>query len=164
MSNIQDVIVAVASPPGMGAVSVIRLSGPEVFQVAEKVLRRFRADRLQPRVSLRDDVLSADGDSIDDVLMVCYSNPSSYTGEDVVEISGHGGVHVTRRVLERCLECGARMADAGEFSLRAFLNGKLDLTQAEAVMDLISAQTDLAAQAAREQLSGNLGGSGCEFA
>lgn len=157
MSSSQDVIVAVASPPGVGAVSVIRLSGQGVFAVAERVLRRFRADSLQPRVTLRDDVVAADGSSIDDVLMVSYSGPRSYTGEDVVEVSGHGGVHVTRFVLERCLQCGARMAEAGEFSLRAFLNGKLDLTQAEAVMDLISAQTDLAARAAREQLSGSLG-------
>lgn len=112
---------------------------------------------VQARLTLRDDVISSEGRSIDDVLMVAYEGPRSYTGENVVEISGHGGVHVTRLVLERCLECGARMAEAGEFSLRAFLNGKLDLTQAEAVMDLISAQTDLAARAAREQLSGSLG-------
>ncbi|GHC51183.1 tRNA uridine-5-carboxymethylaminomethyl(34) synthesis GTPase MnmE [Roseibacillus persicicus] len=156
MSN-QDVIAAVASPPGMGAVSLIRLSGTGVFEVAEKMLKRFRKDGMRPRYTFRDDVLDAEGRSIDDVLVVVYQNPGSYTGEDVVEISGHGGIHVTRRVLERCLECGARPAEAGEFSLRAFLNSKLDLTQAEAVMDLITAQTDLAAKAAREQLSGNLG-------
>lgn len=157
VSSGQDVIVAVASPPGVGAVSVIRLSGPDVFLVAERILHRFRASKIQARLTLRDDVLSSDGRSLDDVLMVAYQGPRSYTGENVVEISGHGGVHVTRLVLERCLECGARMAEAGEFSLRAFLNGKLDLTQAEAVMDLITAQTDLAARAAREQLSGSLG-------
>lgn len=141
----------------MGAVSLIRLSGPGVFEVAEKLLRRFRRENMRPRYTFRDDVLDANAQSIDDVLVVTYRNPRSYTGEDVVEISGHGGIHITRRVLERCLECGARLAEAGEFSLRAFLNSKLDLTQAEAVMDLISAQTDLAARAAREQLSGNLG-------
>lgn len=121
------------------------------------MLRRFEPENLQARFTFRDDVVDDHGGSIDDVLVVCYRNPRSYTGEDVVEISGHGGIHVTRRVLERCLESGARLAEAGEFSLRAFLNGKLDLTQAEAVMDLITAQTDLAAKAAREQLSGNLG-------
>ncbi len=152
-----EVIAAIASPPGGGAVSLVRMSGPGVFVVAEKLLRKFKGDSLRARVTFRDDVVDAQGDSIDDVLVVCYQNPSSYTGEDVVEVSGHGGIHVTRRVLERCLECGARLAEAGEFSLRAFLNSKLDLTQAEAVMDLISAQTDLAAKAAREQLSGNLG-------
>ena len=152
-----EVIAAIASPPGVGAVSLVRMSGPGVFAVAEKLLRRFQADSIRARWTFRDDVLDEEGDSIDDVLAVCYQGPRSYTGEDVVEISGHGGIHVTRRVLERCLECGARLAEAGEFSLRAFLNSKLDLTQAEAVMDLISAQTDLAAKAAREQLSGNLG-------
>ena len=133
------------------------MSGPGVFDVAERLLKRFRGETLNPRFSFRDDVLDEEGHSIDDVLVVCYQNPRSYTGEDVVEISGHGGIHITRRLLERCLECGARLAEAGEFSLRAFLNSKLDLTQAEAVMDLISAQTDLAVKAAREQLSGSLG-------
>lgn len=152
-----EVIAAIASPPGVGAVSLIRLSGPGVFEVASLLLRKFDPASLRPRLTFRDDVLDEAGQSIDDVLAVCYQSPSSYTGEDVVEISGHGGIHITRRVLERCLECGARTAEAGEFSLRAFLNGKLDLTQAEAVMDLISAQTDLAAKAAREQLSGSLG-------
>lgn len=157
MKSEQDVIVAIATPPGVGAVSVIRLSGPEVFVLAEAVLRRFQAASLRPRVACRDDVLAPDGRSIDDVLIVAYPGPASYTGENVLEISGHGGIHVTRLILERCLQAGARSADAGEFSLRAFLNGKLDLTQAEAVMDLITAQTDLAARAAREQLSGSLG-------
>ena len=152
-----EVVAAVASPPGVGAVSLIRMSGAGVFEVAEKMLSRFQAKNLQVRRAFRDDVLAENGGSIDDVVVVCYQGPSSYTGEDVVEISGHGGIHVTRRVLERALECGARHAEAGEFSLRAFLNRKLDLTQAEAVMDLISAQTDMAAQAAREQLSGSLG-------
>ena len=137
--------------------SLIRLSGAGVFEVAERLLKRFRLEKLNPRFTFRDDVLDEEGHSIDDVLVVCYPNPKSYTGEDVVEISGHGGIHLTRRLLERCLECGARLAEAGEFSLRAFLNSKLDLTQAEAVMDLISAQTDLAVKAAREQLSGSLG-------
>ncbi len=152
-----DVIAAIASPPGVGAVSLLRLSGRGVFEVAARILRRFQADSLRPRFTFRDDVIDEAGVSIDDVLVVCYQGPRSYTGEDVVEISGHGGIHVTRRILERCLEGGARLAEAGEFSLRAFLNQKLDLTQAEAVMDLISAQTDLAARAAREQLSGSLG-------
>ena len=156
MAN-NEVIAAVASPPGVGAVSLIRLSGSDVFQVAERLLKRFRADQVRLRQACRDDVLASDGSSIDDVVVVAYQGPRSYTGENVVEISGHGGIHITRQVLERTLACGARLADGGEFSLRAFLNGKLDLTQAEAVMDLISAQTDLAAKAAREQLSGSLG-------
>lgn len=137
---------------------MLRLSGPDVFQIGEKVLRQFKAATLRPRVACRDDVVTPEGRSIDDVLIVAYPGPASYTGENVLEISGHGGIHITRLVLERCLQAGARSAEAGEFSLRSFLNSKLDLTQAEAVMDLITAQTDLAARAAREQLSGSLGG------
>jgi tRNA modification GTPase len=94
---------------------------------------------------------------IDDVLVTYFRAPASYTGEDVVEISCHGGILVTRRVLDLLLAAGARMADPGEFTQRAFLNGKMDLTQAEAVMDLIRAQTELALRAANEQLAGHLG-------
>lgn len=96
---------------------------------------------------------------VDDGLATFFEGPASYTGEDVIEFTGHGGVLVTRRVLEAVLAAGARLAEPGEFTQRAFLLGKLDLTQAEAVMDLISAQTDLALQAAREQLAGRLGAS-----
>lgn len=94
---------------------------------------------------------------LDDVLLTVFQAPHSYTGEDVVEIAGHGGVLVARRILEVLLQAGARPAEPGEFTQRAYLNGKMDLTQAEAVMDLISAQTDLALQAAGEQLDGRLG-------
>ena len=94
---------------------------------------------------------------VDDVLVTYFRAPNSYTGEDVVEISCHGGILVTRRVLDLLLAAGARMANPGEFTQRAFLNGKMDLTQAEAVMDLIRAQTELALRAANEQLSGHLG-------
>jgi tRNA modification GTPase len=94
---------------------------------------------------------------VDEGLAVFFAGPASYTGEDVIEFSGHGGVLVTRRVLDAVLASGARLADPGEFTQRAFLHGRLDLTQAEAVMDLISAQTDLALQAAHEQLAGRLG-------
>jgi tRNA modification GTPase len=100
-----------------------------------------------------------DGDmQVDEVMLTVFRAPASYTGEDVVEISGHGGILVTRRVLQTLLKHGARAAEPGEFTQRAFLNGKMDLTQAEAVMDLIRAQTELSLRAAQEQLSGRLGG------
>jgi tRNA modification GTPase len=135
-------------------VAVLRVSGPEAAAVAGRV---FRGPVLTPRRALFGRVVAADGNPIDDVLLTYFAGPASYTGEDTVEISCHGGVLVTRRVLERLLQAGARSAGPGEFTQRAFLNGKLDLTQAEAVMDVISAQTDRALQAANRQLDGALG-------
>src|SRR3954454_3644638 len=121
------------------------------------VVRLFRGGRpWQPRRqelgAIYDEELK-----IDEVLLTHFPAPASYTGEDVIELSGHGGLLVTRRLLDLLLKSGARLAEPGEFTQRAFLNGKLDLTQAEAVMDLITAQTDLALRAAGEQLEGRLG-------
>lgn len=151
-----DTIVAVATPFGPGAISVLRLSGPEALTVGSAALRCDLAAE-EPRRVLRGLVSDKDGTVLDDVLVTSFRAPASFTGEDTVEISGHGGVLVTQRVLERLVACGARVAAAGEFTQRAFLNGKLDLTQAEAVMDVISAQTDLALRAAQQQLKGRLG-------
>jgi tRNA modification GTPase len=156
--NIGDTVAAIATAPGVGAVSLIRVSGPEAIQIAAKALRCKGGLEAQPeRYAVLAKVLNADGDIVDEVLATVFKGPRSFTGEDVVELACHGGVLVTRRVLERLLECGARSAEPGEFSHRAFENGKLDLTQAEAIMDLISAQTDMAMRAAHEQLQGRLG-------
>ncbi len=153
-----ETVVAIASPPGVGAVSLIRLSGPEALNVAASAVKCRGGLESQPeRYAVLGRVMSATGLVIDEALITYFKGPRSFTGEDVVEFACHGGVLVTRRVLERLLECGARSADPGEFSRRAFGNGKLDLTQAEAIMDLISAQTDLAMRAAHEQLQGKLG-------
>ncbi len=151
----EETLVAIASPPGMGAVSLLRISGPEAFRVACRAMGRRKSpiERRATLVKLRDDA----GGEIDSGLTTFFAGPRSYTGEDVVEFAGHGGVVVTRKVLHRFVEAGARLAEPGEFTQRAFLNGKLDLTQAEAVMDLITAQTDLALRSAREQLDGRLG-------
>lgn len=110
-----------------------------------------------PRLSRRCKIRGKDGSVIDDGLLTVFLGPKSFTGEDTVEFAGHGGILVTREVLARFLECGAVHASPGEFSQRAFLNGKLDLTQAEGIMDLISAQTRLAIRAAHSQLEGTLG-------
>jgi tRNA modification GTPase len=149
-----DTIAAIATPVGEGAISVIRISGPEAVAIAARLFRGRQP--WQPR---RPELGAMyDGDSkIDEVLLTHFPAPASYTGEDVIELSGHGGLLVTRRLLDLLLKSGARLAEPGEFTQRAFLNGKLDLTQAEAVMDLITAQTDLALRAAHEQLSGTLG-------
>ena len=117
------------------------------------------AAKVKERYAALTRIVDAEGDVLDEVLITCFHGPRSYTGEDTVEIACHGGVLVMRRVLQRLLDVGILPAGAGEFSQRAFLNGKMDLTQAEAVMDLISAQTDLAMRAAHEQLQGRLGDS-----
>ena len=150
-----ETIVAIASPPGMGAVSVIRLSGARAFKIAISVVRGEVLPKPR-RVGLRS-IQDDTGRVIDEGLLITFEGPGSYTGEDVVEFTGHGGVMVTRRVLERFVEAGAVPAGPGEFTQRAFMNGRMDLTQAEAVMDLISAQTSLALRSANEQLDGRLG-------
>ena len=150
-----DTIAAVATPAGTGAVALVRLSGPGSWGVAEAVFRG--KGRLAARRVVYGDLVDEEGRIIDDVLVTAFRGPGSYTGEDTVEIACHGGMLVTRRVLELVLRNGARAAEAGEFTRRAFLNGKLDLTQAEAVMDVIGAQSDLALRAAHRQLEGRLG-------
>lgn len=157
-----DAIAAIATPLGEGAVSLLRVSGPDAVAVGARVVR-LRGGRTLAELAPRTQHLGTAHDpgrgdeALDEVLVTVFRAPASYTGEDVVEISGHGGPLVTRRLLGALLTAGARSAEAGEFTQRAFLNGKLDLTQAEAVMDLIRAQSDLALAAAREQLAGSLG-------
>lgn len=139
---------------------MIRVSGPEAFEKVSLCLAARRdAGQIKERYAALTRIVAADESVIDEVLITCFHGPRSYTGENTVEIACHGGVLVMRRVLERLLDVGILPAGAGEFSQRAFLNGKMDLTQAEAVMDLISAQTELAMRAAHEQLQGRLGDS-----
>ncbi|MEX1048520.1 MAG: tRNA uridine-5-carboxymethylaminomethyl(34) synthesis GTPase MnmE [Akkermansiaceae bacterium] len=149
-------IAAVATPPGMGAVSLVRISGPDAISVADRATGG-KAACLLPRSTCYCHIRDAAGEILDDGLLTVFRAPNSYTGEDSVEFTGHGGILVTREVLARFLACGATAAGPGEFTQRAFLNGKLDLTQAEGVMDLISAQTRLSLRAARSQLEGTLG-------
>ncbi|MEO7099975.1 MAG: tRNA uridine-5-carboxymethylaminomethyl(34) synthesis GTPase MnmE [Luteolibacter sp.] len=149
-------IAAIATPFGVGAVSLVRLSGPDAIAVAD-LATGGKASSVMPRTARYCELLDTAGQTLDDGLMTVYRAPNSYTGEDSVEFTGHGGILVTREVLGRFLACGAIAAGPGEFTQRAFLNGKLDLTQAEGVMDLISAQTRLSLRAARSQLEGTLG-------
>jgi tRNA modification GTPase len=149
-------IAAIASPSGMGAVSLLRLSGPDAIRIAD-LATSGKASTLLPRTIRYCHVFDEDGQILDDGLLTIFHGPNSYTGEDSVEFSGHGGILVTREIYARFLACGAVAAGPGEFTQRAFLNGKLDLTQAEGVMDLISAQTRLSLRAARSQLEGTLG-------
>ncbi len=149
-------IAAVATAPGAAAVSLIRLSGPDAIRIAN-LATDGKVTGQPARFARHCRVRDAGGSPIDDGLLTLFPAPHSYTGEDCVEFTGHGGILATREVLARFLACGAAPAGPGEFTRRAFLNGKMDLTQAEGVMDLISAQTRLSLRAARSQLDGALG-------
>ena len=145
-----DTIVAIATAPGAGGVGIVRLSGPRAKAVAEIVAGKALAPRTAHYATFAD----AAGDTIDDGITLYFKAPASYTGEDVVELQAHGSPVLLRQLVARCIELGARQAQAGEFSERAFLNGKLDLAQAEAVADLIAAGDIQAARAARRSLDG----------
>lgn len=151
----QDTIAAIATPPGEGAISIIRISGSESFTIAQKIFSGS-IQSYASHTAHYGKILDKDGKTIDCVLLLIMRNPKSYTGEDSVEISCHGGSLITRRVLQRVYEAGARPAQPGEFSLRAYLNGKIDLAQAEAVQQLIHAKNELALSAAENQLEGAL--------
>lgn len=151
----QDTIAAIATAPGRGGVAVVRVSGPDAFLVARKVTGREISAADAGRFffcAFRD----SSGALVDSGLALVFKAPASYTGEDVVEFQGHGGSIAPRRVLEACFAAGARLARRGEFTERAFLNGKLDLSAAEAVIDLVDARTDRAADDAQTRLSGAL--------
>ena len=146
-----DTIAAIATAPGLGGIGVIRLSGPEALAVGRILSgRRTLTPRYAHYARLRD----AAGETLDEGLVIYFPGPHSFTGEDVVELQGHGGPVVLAALLERCLEAGARQADPGEFTQRAFLNDRMDLLQAEAVADLISARSLGAHRAALRSLSG----------
>ena len=152
-----ETIAAISTAAGEAAIALVRVSGEHAIEVADKVFRgKERPSDLQSQTQHLGAIVE-NGAVIDQVMLAVHRTPASYTGEDLVEISCHGGALVTARVLETCLHAGARAARPGEFTERAYLNGKIDLTQAEAVIDLIRAQTDLALRSATEQLSGRLG-------
>jgi tRNA modification GTPase len=145
-----DTIAAIASPAGRGAVGIIRVSGPLAPQIATGILGSLPA----PRQARFSSFLDAQGKSVDEGLALYFPAPASYTGEHVLELQGHGGALIVDMVLRRLLELGCRMARPGEFSERAFLNGKIDIAQAEAIADLIDAGTTAAARAAVRSLQG----------
>ncbi len=150
-----ETIAAVATPPGEGGIAVIRISGESALAVAEKVysgpIRSYKT-----HTAHFGKILNAQGELVDEVLVLVMLGKRSYTGEDTVEIHCHGGSLVTKKVLETVLQAGARAAKPGEFTFKAFMSGKIDLTQAEAVQELISAKSELALNAAEKHLSGAL--------
>ena len=151
LSGWDDTIVALATPPGAGAIGVVRMSGPEAFSIIDKLFSKKLSD--QPGYTIHHGLLK-DEAPIDDVLISVFRAPKSYTGEDVIEISCHGSPVVQQQVIEACIKHGARAARAGEFTQRAFLKGKLDLAQAEAVADLIAADTRAAGRTALHNVRG----------
>lgn len=152
-----DTIAAVSTALGEGAIAVLRVSGPQARAIGRQLFRGSDLTSVTPRRACYGAFVDVSGSILDHGLATVFAGPASYTGEDLVEFSCHGGVLVTRTIYEQLLQLGCRAADPGEFTQRAFLNGKMDLTQAEAVMDLIQAQTSLALKAANEQLRGDLG-------
>ncbi|MEO1766537.1 tRNA uridine-5-carboxymethylaminomethyl(34) synthesis GTPase MnmE [Thiobacter aerophilum] len=146
-----DTIAAVATPPGRGGIGVVRVSGPDVRRIAAAILGRLPS----PRHATLADFRGAAGEALDRGIALFFPAPHSFTGEDVLELQGHGGPAVLQLVLERCLALGARLAEPGEFTRRAYLNDKLDLAQAEAVADLIDAASTQAARSALRSLRGD---------
>jgi tRNA modification GTPase len=163
MNDLSDTIAAIATAPGEAGISIVRVSGPKSLEIADRI---FRGKRMPSSLAEYSFVhghirsISSDGHGderdVDEVILLVYRAPHSYTREDVVEIQGHGGRTSAKRILRSVLDAGARLADPGEFTKRAFLNGRIDLLQAEAVADLIMAQSDRAAACAIEQLEGCL--------
>ncbi len=159
MQNENDTIAAIATPPGVGGIGVIRVSGPDAFSLVMPLFRQPHGRNDQPQshmLTYGHMIDPTTEEVVDEVLVACMNAPRTYTSENVVEIQGHGGPLVLQRMLRLVLRQGARMANPGEFTLRAFLNGRLDLAQAEAVMDLIGAQTEAGQRLALQQLRGRI--------
>ena len=154
MSRPTDTIAALATPAGTSAIAVVRVSGPDCAKLAAAI---FGPTPLPPRVARHADYKDKQGRIVDDVLVTFFQGPHSYTGEDSLEISSHGNPFIAQSIVSDILERGCRAAEAGEFTRRAFLNGRMDLSQAEAVMDLIHARSERALAAANQQLRGSLG-------
>jgi tRNA modification GTPase len=160
MNFCEDTIAAISTPVGQGGIGIVRLSGPESLSVAKRVFKSLRrvdvADAKSPSIMYGHVVDPQSGEEVDEALVSVMRAPNSYTREDVVEINCHGGMVAVRRILGLILKEGARLAEPGEFTKRAFLNGRISLTQAEAVMDLISARTEESMKIAVDQLRGGL--------
>ena len=151
-----DSIVALATPSGAGAIAIIRISGQDAIQIGNAVFRSIKNKDLtaQKTHTLHLGHIMDGEKTLDQVLVSIFKGPNSYTGENTIEISCHGSTYIQQQIIQLLLRKGCRMADAGEFTLRAFLNGKLDLSQAEAVADLISSDNEASHQIAMQQMRG----------
>ncbi len=154
--NLQDTIVALATPPGLGAIGVIRLSGQDAIAIVDRVFRGKNLIEQDSHTIHFGSILRSDGSIIDEVLASLFVAPRSYTRENVVEVSCHGSPYIQQQLIQLFIEEGARMAQPGEFTMRAFLNGQMDLSQAEAVADLIASNSESAHQIAMQQMRGGV--------
>lgn len=152
-----NTIAAISTPAGNGGVGIIRISGNESLDIIDRIFKPIKKGRIRPFSFKLGHIYDKNGEAIDQVLVSYFKAPKSYTGEDVCEINCHGGNVAMKRILETVLENGAVLAEGGEFTKRAFLNGKLDLTQAEAVIELINSKSDKESKASIKQLDGKLG-------
>lgn len=152
--QLQDTIVAIATPPGRGGIGVVRLSGPDALPVARRILRL--TSEPEPRHAVLASLTDADGHTVDTAMVTWFAAPRSYTAEDVVEISCHGSPVVLQFCVRQAVAAGARPAEPGEFTLRAYLNGRIDLPRAEAVRDLIESTTLYQARVASQQIEGSV--------
>lgn len=155
-AHMSDTIVAQATPHGEGAIGVIRLSGGQAIAIAERFFSGKALSAQKSHTLHFGEWKSTDGETLDEVVISLFKAPHSYTREDVVEISCHGSEFILKRIIEQCLEAGARLAEPGEFTLRSYLNGRMDLSQAEAVADLIASSTEAAHKMAMHQLKGGI--------
>ena len=151
----EDTIVAIATPLGTGAISIIKISGSEAIEIVSKVFKGKNLNK-QKSHTIHYGFIMDEKEKIDEVLVSLFLAPKTYTKEDIVEINCHGGIATTNRILEVIIKAGARFAEPGEFTKRAYLNGRIDLIEAEGVMDLIEAKTDKMRKVALNQLDGNL--------
>jgi len=152
-----DTICALSTPPGVGAIAIVRLSGPKAISISSEFFKSRKTNFLVEQFETHTahfGYFATKNEVIDEVVLTIFRNPHSYTGDDIIEISCHGSEYVQQRILEVLIDAGARMARAGEFTLRAFLNGKLDLSQAEAVADLISSRSKVSHELALSQMRG----------
>ena len=150
-------ICAISTAPGIGGIGIIRISGKESFKIIDKIFKAKNKDKskIKGYTIKYGKIINSNGEIIDEVLVSFFKSPKSYTTEDMCEINSHGGIVVMNKILEACLNAGAELAEAGEFTKRAFLNGRIDLSQA-AVIDIINSKTDKEAKMSLEQLNGNL--------
>jgi len=154
VTEFEDTIVAISTPPGSGGIGIVRLSGPAARAIAEPLLKLRHP--LAPAQARFAEILDSTGETLDEAVVTYFEKPHSYTSEDIVEIAAHGSPVLLNHLLRQCIAAGARLAEPGEFTQRAFISGRLDLTQAEAVHDLIEATTLHQARIAAQQLGGSL--------
>jgi tRNA modification GTPase len=154
--HLTDTIIAISTPPGRGGLGIVRISGPDAVRIAEHILRFHPSFDREPRRATLADLIDSTGNIVDNVVVTYFAAPRSYTAEDVIEVSCHGAPVVLRHCVDAAVRAGARPAEPGEFTLRAYINGRIDLPQAEAVRDLIEATTLYQARIAAQQVGGSI--------